>query len=72
MSHPKGSTSSQKCEHYQEGMRLLVTLPYHFPRDRRDCEYLAQVVPVDLIDKVGSAASLSSSCRRSDVSKCND
>ncbi len=48
---PEGFYFLTKCEHYQEGMRLLVTLPYHFPRDRRDCEYLAQVVRVDLIDK---------------------
>jgi hypothetical protein len=27
-----------KREHYQEGMRLLVTLPYHSPRDRSDCD----------------------------------
>jgi len=39
-----------KREHYQEGMRLLVTLPYHSPRDRRDREYLAQVVRVELLD----------------------
>ncbi len=39
-----------KREHYQEGMRLMVTLPCHSPRDRRDCEYLAQVVRVDLLD----------------------
>jgi len=37
-------------EHYQEGMRLLVTLPYHFPSDRRDREYLAQVVRVESLD----------------------
>jgi PilZ domain len=37
-------------EHYQEGMRLLVTLPCHSPRDRRDREYLAQVVRVELLD----------------------
>jgi hypothetical protein len=39
-----------KREHYREGMRLLVTLPYHSPRDRRDREYLAQVVRVELLD----------------------
>jgi hypothetical protein len=37
-------------EHYQEGMRLLVTLPYHCPRDRGDREYIAQVVRVELLD----------------------
>ena len=39
-----------KREHYQEGMRLLVTLPYHSSRDRCDHEYLAQVVRVELLD----------------------
>jgi hypothetical protein len=39
-----------KREHYQEGMRLLVTLPYHSPRDRSDCDYLGQVVRVELLD----------------------
>ena len=39
-----------KREHYQEGMRLLVTLPYHSPRDRGDREYLAQVVRVEMLD----------------------
>ncbi len=37
-------------DHYQEGMRLLVTLPYHFPRDLGDREYLAQVVRIELLD----------------------
>jgi hypothetical protein len=39
-----------KREHYQEGMRLLVTLPYHLPRERGDHAYLAQVVRVELFD----------------------
>ena len=39
-----------KGEQYHEGMRLLVTLPCHSPRDRRDREYLAQVVRVELLD----------------------
>jgi hypothetical protein len=39
-----------KREHYQEGMRLLVTLPYHSPRERGDRGYLAQVVRVELLD----------------------
>lgn len=39
-------------DHYQEGMRLLVTLPYHCPRDRGDHEYLAQIVRVELLDDV--------------------
>jgi PilZ domain len=39
-----------KREHYQEGMRLLVTLPYHSPRDRSDCDYLGQVVRVELLE----------------------
>jgi len=37
-------------DHYQEGMRLLITIPYHFPRDRSDREYLAQVVRIELLD----------------------
>jgi hypothetical protein len=37
-------------DHYQEGMRLLVTIPYHCPRDRGDREYLAQVVRIELLD----------------------
>jgi hypothetical protein len=38
-------------DHYQVGIRLLVTLPYHCPRDRGDREYLAQVVRVELLDE---------------------
>lgn len=54
-----GTTSNVSCEgfyfltkreHYYEGMLLLVTLPYHLPRDRRDRDYLAQVVRVELLD----------------------
>ena len=37
-----------KRKHYQQGTRVLVTLPYHSPRDRGDCDYLAQVVRVEL------------------------
>jgi len=33
--------------HYEEGMRLLVTLPYHYPRESGDHSYLAQVVRVE-------------------------
>ena len=40
-----------KREHYQEGMRLLVTLPYHSPPDRSDCDYLGQVVRVERLDE---------------------
>src|SRR5271165_1133562 len=36
-------------DHYLEGMRLRVTLPYHFPPDRRDRECIAQVVRVELL-----------------------
>lgn len=39
-----------KGEHYEEGMRLLVTLPYHSPGGPHDREYLAQVVRVELLD----------------------
>jgi len=31
-------------------MRLVVTLPYHSPRERRDREYIAQVVRVEQFD----------------------
>ena len=37
-------------DHYQEGMHLFVTLPYHCPRDRSDREHLAQVVRIELLD----------------------
>jgi hypothetical protein len=37
-------------DHYHEGLRVLVTLPYHSPRDRSDCDYLAQVVRVELLE----------------------
>jgi len=40
-----------QLDHYQEGMRLLVTLPYHCPRDRGDREYLAQVVRIEFLDE---------------------
>jgi len=36
-------------EHYQEGVRLLVTLSYHCPRERGDHGYPAQVVRVQLL-----------------------
>jgi hypothetical protein len=36
-------------DHCQEGMRLFVTLPYHW-RDRSDREHLAQVVRIELLD----------------------
>jgi len=36
-------------EHYEEGMRVMVTLPYHTPRDAGDREYIAQVVRVELL-----------------------
>jgi len=39
-----------KQELYEEGMRLLVTLPYHAPPQSRDRVYLAQVVRVELGD----------------------
>ena len=50
MSRAKDFTSSPRRGHYQEGMRLLATLPYHSPRDRSDCDYLGQVVRVELLD----------------------
>ena len=36
-------------DYYLEGMRLFVTLPYHFPRHRGDREYIGQVVRVKLL-----------------------
>jgi PilZ domain len=50
-------------DHYQEGMRLSVTLPYHCPRERGDRGYLAQVVRTELLDngKRGVAVQLLSS-----------
>ena len=32
---------------YREGMRLFVTLPYHFPSDPHDLEYLGQVARIE-------------------------
>jgi len=32
---------------YVEGMRVFVTLPYHGPGDRRNQEYVGQVIRVD-------------------------
>ena len=40
-------------DHYKEGMRLLVTLPYHSPRARADSDYLAQVVRVEQLENDG-------------------
>ena len=37
-------------DHYQEGMRLFVILPYHCRRDPTDCERLSQVVHIELLD----------------------
>ena len=39
-----------KSDHYQEGMRLFATIPYHCPRDRSDRVYLAQVIRIELLD----------------------
>ena len=36
-----------KNENYHEGMRLFVTLPYHFPSEPRDLEYIGQVARID-------------------------
>ena len=38
-----------KRDHYVEGMRLRVTLPYHSPPLRSDRECVAQVVRVELL-----------------------
>jgi hypothetical protein len=40
-------------DHYKEGMRLLVTLPYHSPRTRADRDYLAQIVRVEQLKSDG-------------------
>ena len=32
---------------YRAGMRLFVTLPYHFPSDPHDLEYLGQVARIE-------------------------
>lgn len=52
-----------KRDHYQEAMRLLVTLPYHCPRDRSDRVYVAQVIRIELRDdgQCGVAVQLLSS-----------
>ena len=54
-----------QSEHYEEGMRLSVTLPYHSPRDPIDRNYLAQVVRVELLDNAqrGVAIQLLSSVK---------
>jgi hypothetical protein len=39
-----------KHGHYEDGMRLYVTLPYHSPGDHRNREYLAQVSRIQLLD----------------------
>jgi len=36
-----------KNEAYHEGMRLFVTLPYHFPSAPHDLEYLGQVARIE-------------------------
>jgi len=46
---PEGFYFQTKTNHYQEGLYLLATLPYHFPADRSDRVYLAQVVRVELL-----------------------
>ena len=40
----KGFYFLTERERYKEGMRLVLTLPYHSPRERSDHVYLAQVV----------------------------
>jgi len=36
-----------KNKTYREGMRLFVTVPYHFPSDPHDLEYLGQVARIE-------------------------
>jgi hypothetical protein len=39
-----------KREDYREGMRLLVTVPYHSPRSPQNYEYLGQITRVDALE----------------------
>ena len=36
-----------KNQNYHAGMRVFVTLPYHFPTEPHDLEYLGQVARVE-------------------------
>jgi hypothetical protein len=36
-----------KNQTYRAGMRLFVTLPYHFPSDPHDLQYLGQVARIE-------------------------
>ncbi len=38
-----------KNKTYRAGMRVFVTLPYHFPRDPHDVEYLGQVARIEVL-----------------------
>ncbi|HKM83469.1 MAG TPA: PilZ domain-containing protein [Candidatus Acidoferrum sp.] len=38
-----------KNQTYRAGMRVFVTLPYHFPRDPHDVEYLGQVARIEIL-----------------------
>ena len=62
-----------KNKTFHEGMRLFVTLPYHFPSDPHDLEYLGQVarienlpegnrgIAVQLLSPINTNSALSSS-----------
>lgn len=39
-----------KREMYHEGMRVVVTLPYHWPPQSGDKEHVGQVVRVEVLD----------------------
>ncbi len=36
-----------KSSVFREGMRLFISLPYHFPRDPLDNEYIGQVARIE-------------------------
>jgi len=38
-----------KNQTYRAGMRVFVTLPYHFPTEPHDLEYLGQVARIEIL-----------------------
>ncbi len=56
-----------KNKTYRAGMRVFVTLPYHFPRDPHDVEYLGQVARIEVLPdgNLGIGVQLLSSIRAS-------
>ena len=65
-----------KNQTYREGMRLFVTLPYHFPSAPHDLEYLGQVarienlpdgnrgIAVQLLSSINTKSTLSPAARK--------